>query len=154
MLTTAATVLISEPKGSRAVIGHGTNFRQWFHQPLRTTSSRTPCTRDSTHTHIRSRPPSSHLNPNHAVKQIHRPRGFLQSTPHTFLSALMIHVDGQKWFFSKLTSRVTISSRSRGSDTRGPQMKIVWQIVMEIGTVSGELLPAPQIMRACSRMVC
>jgi hypothetical protein len=66
----------------------------------------------------------------------------------------MIHVDGQKWFFSKLTSRVTISSRSRGSDTRGPQMKIVWQIVMEIGTVSGELLPAPQIMRACSRMVC
>jgi hypothetical protein len=64
----------------------------------------------------------------------------------------MIHVVGQKWFFSKLTSRLTISSRSRGSNTRGPQMKIVWQIVMEMGTVSGELLPAPQMMRECSRI--
>jgi hypothetical protein len=66
----------------------------------------------------------------------------------------MIHVVGQKWLFSKLTSRLTISSRSKGSETRGPQMKMVWQIVMEIGTVSGELLPAPQMMRACSRMIC
>jgi hypothetical protein len=66
----------------------------------------------------------------------------------------MIQVVGQTWFLSKLVKIWTTSFLSLGSDTRGPQMKMVWHTVIASGTVSGELLLAPHIARACVRISC
>jgi hypothetical protein len=74
-------------------------------------------------------------------------------TPHSVLSPLTIQVVGQTWSSSKLVRMSTTSSLSFGSDTNGPQMKMVWHTVIASGTVSGKLLLAPHIARACDRIL-
>jgi hypothetical protein len=69
-------------------------------------------------------------------------------TPHCSLTDLMIQVVGQTWVFSKSTRSWITSSRSLTSDTSGPHTNIVWHTAIDSGTVSGELLHAPHILRA------
>jgi len=62
--------------------------------------------------------------------------------------ALMIQAVGQRLASSKSESNCSISSCSLGLVTSGAHMKMVWHNIIDDGTVSGELLLAPQIAPA------